>query len=100
VAERAVAYGGGLFGRRTAQIRLGPLAPRYTADFLPSYRASELAVAYAVSNGVPHYLALFNGGRGLEEILAFLFSRWGLCTKRPRTSSATRCGSPTSISTS
>jgi Predicted ATPase (AAA+ superfamily) len=77
VAERAVAYGGGLFGRRTAQMRLGPLPPRYAADFLPSYRASELAVAYAVSNGVPHYLALFNGGRGLEENLAFLFSRWG-----------------------
>jgi AAA+ ATPase superfamily predicted ATPase len=48
-----------------------------SADFLPTYRASELAVAYAVSNGVPHYLALFNGERGLEENLAFLFSRWG-----------------------
>jgi hypothetical protein len=71
----AVAYGGGLFGRRTAQIRLGPLPPRHAADSLPSYRASELAVAYAVSNGAPHYLASFN--RGLEENLTYLFSRWG-----------------------
>ena len=89
-SAHAVAYGGGLFGRRTAQIRLGPLVPRYTADFLPTYRASELAVAYAVSNGVPHYLALFNGGRGLRRTWRFSSRGGALCTKRPRTSTATK----------
>ncbi|MFP3169448.1 MAG: ATP-binding protein [Thermoproteus sp.] len=77
VAERAVSYGGGLFGRKTAQIRLGPLAPPYTRHFLPKYDAPELAAAYAVSNGIPHYLALFDRDRELGENIAFLFSRWG-----------------------
>lgn len=77
VAERAVSYGGGLFGRRTAQIKLAPLAPQYTRHFLPHYSPLELAVAYAASNGVPHYLSQFDQGKSLGENLAFLFSRWG-----------------------
>jgi len=77
VVERTVSYGGGLFGRKTAQIKLGPLAPQYTKYFLPRYSPTELAVAYAVSSGIPHYLSLFDKNRSLEENLAFLFSRWG-----------------------
>lgn len=76
LVEKSVSYGGGLFGRRTAQIRLGPLRPHYAKLVLP-YDAEELAVAYAVSNGVPYYLSLFDKGLPLEENISRLFSRWG-----------------------
>ncbi|AEA12356.1 archaeal ATPase, fused to C-terminal DUF234 domain protein [Thermoproteus uzoniensis 768-20] len=77
VAERAVAYGGGLFGRATARMRLGPLEPRYAKSFLPAYSPRDLAAAYAVTNGIPYYLALFDRGKDLGGNLNALFSRWG-----------------------
>jgi len=77
LVEKAFSYGGGLYGRRSAQLKLGPLEPQYTGLFLPGYSPEDLAIAYAVSNGVPYYLSLFRADRPLEENIAFLFSKWG-----------------------
>lgn len=76
LVEASLSYGGGLFGRRTAQLKVDVLAPHYAKYFLP-YGAEELAVAYAVSNGVPHYLSLFRREKPLWENLQYLFSKWG-----------------------
>ncbi|MEZ0247681.1 MAG: ATP-binding protein, partial [Thermoproteus sp.] len=76
LVEESISYGGGLYGRRTAQIKLGPLGPHHAKLFLP-YKAEDLAAAYAITNGVPHYLSLFDRGRPLEDNIKRLFSRWG-----------------------
>ena len=76
LVEKSLSYGGGLFGRRTAQLRLGPFAPHVARLMLP-FCAEELAVAYAVTNGVPYYMSLFEAGRGLWGNLERLFSKWG-----------------------
>ncbi|MEM1924502.1 MAG: ATP-binding protein [Pyrobaculum sp.] len=76
LVEKSLSYGGGLFGRRTAQLRLGPFPPYVVKDLLP-YCAEDLAVAYAVTNGIPHYLSLFDPKAPLKRNLERLFSKWG-----------------------
>ena len=100
VAERAVAYGGGLFGRRTAQIRLGPPAPRYAADFCRPTEPPSLQWPTPSPTACRTTSPCSTGVGGLRRTWRFSSRGGAPSTRRPRTSSATRCGSPTSISTS
>lgn len=56
-----------LFGRRTAQIRLGPLSHLEAAEFHPSWSLLDRARAYFVCGGVPLYLEMFQDGRSFEQ---------------------------------
>jgi AAA+ ATPase superfamily predicted ATPase len=58
-----------LFGRRTAQRRLEPLAPLETLSFFPRWPLSERVLAYAVLGGMPAYLQRFDDSRSLRENL-------------------------------
>ncbi len=52
-----------LYGRRTAQIRTNPLTVEQSAHFLPERSPVELIEAYALTGGMPAYLAQLQGDR-------------------------------------
>jgi hypothetical protein len=58
-----------LFGRRTAQKRLEPLAPVEALDFFPRWSLRDRVLAYAVLGGMPAYLTRFDDALGLRENL-------------------------------
>jgi len=58
-----------LFGRRTAQRRLVPLAPRDALEFFPGWELRERVLAYAILGGMPAYLRRFEPTRPLLENL-------------------------------
>lgn len=64
-----------LFGRRTSQIRLEAFNYREAAMFVPDYSDEDKAICYGVTGGVARYLAMFDGGRDLDENIKRLFFR-------------------------
>ena len=54
-----------LYGRRTAQLTLRPLTVGQTRAFLPGRSAVELIEVYAVTGGMPAYLAQLHPDRSL-----------------------------------
>jgi AAA+ ATPase superfamily predicted ATPase len=56
-----------LFGRRTAQRRLVPLAPLDALEFFPGWELRERVLAFAILGGMPAYLRRFEPGRPLLE---------------------------------
>jgi AAA+ ATPase superfamily predicted ATPase len=56
-----------LFGRRTAQRRLEPLAPLAALEFFPGWELRERVLAYAIVGGMPAYLRRFEPQRPLLE---------------------------------
>jgi len=58
-----------LFGRRTAQKRLEPLAPEEMLPFFPRWNVRERVLAYGILGGMPAYLKRFDDARSLEENL-------------------------------
>ena len=54
-----------LYGRRTAQLTLRPLAVGQTTAFLPACNAVELIEVYGVTGGMPAYLAQLRPDRSL-----------------------------------
>lgn len=58
-----------LFGRRTAQRRLEPLAPSDALTFFPKWALRDRVLAYAILGGMPAYLRRFEDQRTLQENL-------------------------------
>jgi uncharacterized protein len=58
-----------LFGRRTGQRRLEPLAPTEALAFFPKWSFDERLAAYAVLGGMPAYLQRCRDGSSLDENL-------------------------------
>jgi hypothetical protein len=58
-----------LFGRRTAQRRLEPLAPSDTLAFFPRWKPREQLLAYGILGGMPAYLRRFDDARSLADNL-------------------------------
>src|SRR5580765_6901324 len=58
-----------LFGRRTAQRRLEPLAPSDALTFFPKWALRDRVLAYAILGGMPAYLRRFEDQRSLQENL-------------------------------
>ena len=54
-----------LYGRRTAQLSLRPLTVRQVKAFLPQASAVEIIQVFAVTGGMPAYLAQFHSDRSL-----------------------------------
>lgn len=54
-----------LYGRRTAQWVLRPLTPRQCRDFFPQATPTQLIELYAITGGMPAYLAQFSPDRSL-----------------------------------
>ncbi len=49
-----------LYGRRTGQLRLGPLSFPHAAEFLHGWGFEDQVRAYSVAGGVPYYLRLLD----------------------------------------
>ena len=62
-----------LFGRRTAQIKVGDLGFRDAAKMLPGLSAQEAFRFYGCFGGVPYYLQQVNPRESLRENLARLY---------------------------
>ena len=62
-----------LYGRRTAQIKLGPLGYLEAAEMLPGLDAQEQFRFYGCFGGVPYYLQQVDPTRSLRENLAALY---------------------------
>lgn len=56
-----------LFGRRTGQRRLLPLAPSQAVHFFDDWSVRDRLLAYAVVGGMPAYLRRFQDSRPLRE---------------------------------
>ena len=56
---QTLAYCSPLYGRRTAQIRLGQIPFRYYGEFFPGRSRKELIEMYAITGGVPKYVEVF-----------------------------------------
>jgi len=65
--REALEYRAPLYGRRTGQLRLGPLPVRAAAALLPRYEATDAITAYGVLGGIPAYLRLFDDRVRLTE---------------------------------
>ncbi|MEM7305409.1 MAG: ATP-binding protein [Planctomycetota bacterium] len=59
-----------LFGRRTGQRRLLPLAPSEALAFFPSWPMRDRVLAYGILGGMPAYLKRFDGDDELSANLA------------------------------
>ena len=62
-----------LFGRRTAQIKVGGLGFRDAAKMLPGLNAQDAFRFYGCFGGVPYYLRQVNSNESLRENLARLY---------------------------
>ncbi len=58
-----------LFGRRTGQRQLEPLAPGEALRFFPSWPLEKAALAYGILGGMPAYLGRFEERLSIEENL-------------------------------
>jgi hypothetical protein len=59
-------YSAPLFGRRTGQLLLKPLAFRPSWQFFPDKSFNDFLEIYAITGGMPAYLAEFNPKRSIE----------------------------------
>jgi len=59
-----------LYGRRTASIRLEPLAFREAALFFPRWSLEEKARSYFICGGIPAYLRRFDPGLSVAQNVA------------------------------
>lgn len=61
MVSQTLSYNSPLYGRRTAQIRLGQIPFRYYGDFFDGLSRKEQIERYAVTGGVPKYIRSFAG---------------------------------------
>ncbi|MDO5562669.1 MAG: ATP-binding protein [Synergistaceae bacterium] len=62
---QALNYSSPLYGRRTSQIKLGPIPFSYYKDFFPHKDSRELLDFYSVTGGVPKYIEIFEDKRDI-----------------------------------
>ena len=67
--SQTLAYNSPLYGRRTAQIRLGQIPFRYYGEFFPNRSRKELIEMYAVTGGVPKYIEVFSESRDIYRAI-------------------------------
>ena len=73
-----------LYGRRTAQIRMGQIPFSHYREFLPGRSTRELVERYAVTGGVPKYIELFSDEKDVySAISANVLDRSGFLYDEP-----------------
>lgn len=60
MVSQTLSYDSPLYGRRTAQIRLGQVPFKYYSEFFNEKSGRQLIESYAVTGGVPKYIELFS----------------------------------------
>ena len=67
--SQTLAYNSPLYGRRTAQIRLGQIPFRYYGEFFPGQSRKELIEMYAITGGVPKYIEVFSESKDIYRAI-------------------------------
>jgi AAA+ ATPase superfamily predicted ATPase len=65
--NQVLGYQSPLYGRRTAQIKIGPLGFADAAAFVPRYTLEKKALVFGITGGIPKYLELFRDTLSLKE---------------------------------
>ena len=82
--EQTLDYSSPLYGRRTAQIRLGQIPFKYYRDFFNNKSNDELIPFYAVTGGVPKYIeSLRNSDNVFDGIRDNILSRESYLYEEP-----------------
>lgn len=68
--SQTLAYNSPLYGRRTAQIRLGQISFRHYWEFFPGRSRKELMEMYAITGGVPKYIEMFAESKDIYRAIA------------------------------
>lgn len=67
--SQTLSYNSPLYGRRTAQIRLGQIPFRYYGEFFPGRSRKELIEMYAITGGVPKYIEVFSESKDIYRAI-------------------------------
>lgn len=67
--SQTLAYNSPLYGRRTAQIRMGQIPFRYYGEFFPGRSRKELIEMYAITGGVPKYIEMFSESKDIYRAI-------------------------------
>ena len=67
--SQTLSYNSPLYGRRTAQIRLGQIPFRYYGEFFPGRSRKELIEMYAITGGVPKYIEVFSESKEIYRAI-------------------------------
>ena len=70
---QVLGYKSPLYGRRTAQFRIKPFTYYEAAKLLTGFSIEELAILYAITSGIPEYLARVNINLSLKDNIIDLF---------------------------
>lgn len=82
--SQTLSYSSPLYGRRTAQIRLGQIPFRYYHEFFPNKNRRELIEMYSITGGVPKYIELFSeNGDIYKSIETCVLNRSGYLYDEP-----------------
>jgi AAA+ ATPase superfamily predicted ATPase len=71
--NQVLGYQSPIYGRRTAQLKIGPFDYRDSALFVPKYRLVDKALVYGITGGIPKYLELFDDALSPKENIIKLF---------------------------
>jgi len=73
--HQVLGYESPLYGRRTAQFKIQALTYRESTVFYPKLEATQQALLYGVTGGIPHYINKLDVEKDLDEaLLENLFS--------------------------
>lgn len=82
--SQTLSYNSPLYGRRTAQIRMGQIPFRYYHDFFPNKDRRELIEMYSITGGVPKYIELFSESHNIySSIQSCVINRSGYLYDEP-----------------
>ena len=82
--SQTLTYNSPLYGRRTAQIRLGQIPFRHYSEFFPGKSRKEQIEMYAITGGVPKYIETFSeSGDVFQAIRRNVLNRSGYLYDEP-----------------
>ncbi len=67
--HQVLGYESPLYGRRTAQLKIGALSYRDIRQFYPQLALEDQALLYGITGGIPHYINKLDVEESLEEAL-------------------------------
>jgi hypothetical protein len=69
MTTQVLSYDSPLYGRRTAQMRIGQIPFTYYQEFFPELSEDQCILRYAVTGGVPKYIELFQDNEDIYEAI-------------------------------
>lgn len=69
MTSQVLSYDSPLYGRRTAQMRIGQIPFEFYFDFYPDLSIDDCILRYSVTGGVPKYIELFKNNTDIYEAI-------------------------------